>query len=409
MRLQKLTSLETQKIVDELLQLQALIAHLKDLLASPIKILALVRKELQDVSEMYGDPRRTEIVSSEIEQINIEDLIQREEMVVILTNRGYIKRVPYSAYRVQTRGGKGASSSNLKDDDYIKNLFIASTHDVVLFLTSEGRAYWMKVHEIPEGSRTTKGQHVRGILPINPTEEISTIVALQNFTDDKFLFICTAKGVVKKVSIGDFSNAKLRGIYAITLREDDKVMGSMLTDGENDILMVTRSGKGLRFSEKEVRAMGRTAQGVGGISLVGTDEVAGLVETKSEDIVILVTENGHGKRMRMDDLMPHHRYGQGQRVYRVNEKTGEVVGVVSVRPGDNIIAITSKANAVNFSADTVPIYNPDSQGVRVVSIEKPDYVVAIDRPAAEDGPIDLVEGSEPPDAIDFGAADTPEV
>lgn len=384
MRLQKLTSLETQKILEELAQINALIAYLKDLLASPEKLLAVVKKELLELGEQFGDPRRTEIVPNEIEQINIEDLIQKEEMVVILTNRGFIKRVPYSAYRIQGLGGKGASSSNLKDDDYIKNLFIASTHDIILFLTNEGKAYWMKVHEIPEGSRTTKGQHIRGILTINANEEISTVVAIEDFKQEKYLFICTAKGVVKKVSVGDFSHAKTRGIYAIGLREDDKVIGSMLTDGNNDILIVSRMGKGLRFSESEVRCMGRTAQGVGGINLIAGDEVAGIIETHPEDIALLMTENGHGKRMRIDDLTPHHRNGQGQRVYRISDKTGEVIGLTSVGPGDNIIAITSKSNSVKFAADGVPMYNPDSQGVRIVNIEKPDYVVGIDKPASEE-------------------------
>ena len=384
MRLQKLTSLETQKIIDELNEIHGLIAYLKDLLASEAKILAVVLKELRELSDTYGDPRRTNIVLDEVEQINIEDLIQREDMVVILSNRGYVKRVPYNAYRIQGLGGKGAHSSSLKDEDYIKNIFIASTHDYILFLTNEGKAYWMKVHEIPEGSRTSKGQHIRGILTTNANEEISTVVTLEEFSEDKYLFICTMKGVVKKVSVSEFSNAKTRGIYAIGLREGDKVVSSMLTSGNNDILIVTRKGKGLRFAESEVRPMGRTAQGVGGISLVDDDEVASAIETEAGGFAMLVTEYGHGKRMRLDDLMTHHRFSQGQRVYRCSEKTGEVVGVLPVNPGDNIIAITSKSNSVMFESDSVPVYNPDSQGVRIVTINKPDFVVGIDRPANEE-------------------------
>jgi len=395
MRLQKLTSLETQKILEELAEIMALIAYLKDLLASEEKILGVVRKELRELADTFGDARRTDIVHDEIEAINIEDLIQKEDMVVILSHKGYIKRVPYGAYRTQGLGGKGAYSSTLKDDDYIKNIFIASTHDYILFLSNEGRAYWMKVHEIPEGSRTSRGQHIRGLLSVNADEEVTEVVALDGFPEDRYLFITTAKGVVKKVSVSEFSNAKLRGIYAITLREGDKVISSMLTSGNNDILMVTRKGKGLRFAESEVRPTGRTAQGVGGINVADDDEVAGSIETLPGDIALLMTENGHGKRMRLDDLTPHHRNSQGQRVYRCSDKTGEVVGIISVREGDNIIAITSKSNSVKFSADEVPLYNPDSQGVRIVTIEKPDYVVGIDRPAAEDASdVKPIEGGE---------------
>lgn len=384
MRLQKLTSLETQKIVEELQQLMALIAGLKELLASEEKLLQLVKKELLLMSEQYGDPRRTDIVPDEIESINIEDLIQREDMVVVLTNRGYIKRVPFSAYRVQGRGGKGASTSTLKDDDYIKNLFIASTHDVIMFITSEGRAYWLKVHEIPEGSRIAKGAHIRSLLTITANELITATVSFKKFSDDSYLFIATAKGTVKKVATSEFVHAKTRGVVAIGLKSDDRVICAILTNGTSDIFIVSRHGKGLRFAEKQVRSMGRTAQGVGGISLLAADEVAGVIETSETGQALIISENGYGKRLNLGDINPHGRNSQGRWVYDVSEKTGEVVGVLSVTEGNDVMVITSLGSSIKLPVDSVPVYRPDTQGVRIVNIQKPDYVVGVDRPASED-------------------------
>jgi DNA gyrase subunit A len=384
MRLQKLTSLETQKIIEELQQIQALIAELKALLASEEKILQLVKKELLLMADQYGDARKTEIVLDEVESINIEDLIQKEEMVVILTNRGYIKRVPYSAYRLQGRGGKGASTSTLKDDDYIKNLFIASTHDVIMFITSEGRAYWLKVHEIPEGSRIAKGTHIRSLLNITANEMITATVSIKKFTDDTYIFIATSKGTVKKVPTSDFVHAKIRGVVAINLRSDDKVIAAILTSGKSDIFIVSRSGKGLRFAEEEVRPMGRVAQGVGGLKLQAGDEIAGVIETNELGQALLLSENGYGKRLNMVDINPHGRNTQGRWIFDCSEKTGEVIGVVSVQDGDDIMAVTSQGSSIKVPVDSVPVYNPNTQGVRIVNISKPDYVVGVDKPSKDE-------------------------
>ncbi len=392
MRLQKLTSLETQKIIEELEQLMALIAHLKDLLAHEFKILLLVKKELLELSEKHGDPRRTDIVLDEVESINIEDLIQKEDMVVLITNRGYIKRVPFSAYRLQGLGGKGSLTSTLKDDDYIKNLFIASTHHVIFFLSNQGKAYWLKVHEIPEGSRTAKGQHIRALLAITADEQINAIVALPEFSENTFLFITTALGTVKKVATKEFVHAKTRGIQAITLKADDRVISAILTNGTSDVFVVTRKGKGLRFSESEVRSMGRTAQGVAGIHLLAGDEVAGAVETNEKGQALLLSQFGYGKRLVLRDITPHGRYTQGRRVYDVSEKTGDVVGVLSVLDGDNAIVITHQGSSIKIEVDNVPVYKPDTQGVRIVNINRPDFVVGLDR---SDPEVDDVKDGQP--------------
>ncbi|MFP4638323.1 MAG: DNA topoisomerase (ATP-hydrolyzing) subunit A, partial [Spirochaetaceae bacterium] len=327
MRLQKLTSLETKKIAEELEATRALIAELRALLASEEKILGVVRDETLELAERYGDERRTEIVPEEVEAIDIEDLIQREDMVVVISNRGYIKRMPLSSYRVQGRGGKGRAAATLREDDFIRHLFIGSTHDYILFATSEGKAYYLKVHQIPEGSRAARGQHVRGLLSVSSDEEITAVVRFSEFTDERYLFMTTMQGIVKKVKVSDFANARTRGIAAISLRAGDKLAEAMLTGGEDELVLVTRNGRGLRMDERSVRPMGRSSRGVQGMRLAGGDELAGAVSVAENKQMLLITQYGYGKRTDFHELTIHGRGTGGQRVYGVSERTGEVVGV----------------------------------------------------------------------------------
>ena len=264
MRLQRLTSLEVQKIVDELNEVRALIAYLKDLLSSEQKILGVVKDETKEIGEKFGDDRRTEIMEEEAEEINVEDLITEEDMVVLISNRGYIKRIPVTAYRRQGRGGKGSSSALLKEDDFIEQFFIASTHDYVLFITNQGKSYWVKVHEIPESTRQAKGQSLKVLLSLGSEEEITAVVSLRNFTDEKFVLMATRQGVVKKVAISEFTNARTRGIVAIKLDQGDSLVTALLTTGKDEVVLVTRKGNALRFEEEAVRAMGRASHGVQG-------------------------------------------------------------------------------------------------------------------------------------------------
>ncbi|MCF7949571.1 MAG: DNA topoisomerase (ATP-hydrolyzing) subunit A, partial [Spirochaetia bacterium] len=265
MRLQKLTSLETKKIVEELEEIRKLIAYLRDLLASEQKILAVVKEESLEIAAKYGDDRRTEIVIDEVDEINIEDLIKKEDMAVLLSNKGFIKRVPVSSYRSQGRGGKGSSSASLRNEDFIEHLFIANTHDYILFVSSAGKAYWVKVHELPEGSKTSRGSHIKTLLQISANEEITSVIDLQEFSEEKYIFMATRRGIVKKVRTSDFSNAKTRGIIALNLTPNDKLISSILTDGDNDVVLLSRSGNALRFHEEAVRAMGRSSRGVQGM------------------------------------------------------------------------------------------------------------------------------------------------
>jgi DNA gyrase subunit A len=383
MRLQKLTSLETKKILDELREVLEKIKYYKSLLASEKKILGVVKEETQELAKTYGDERRTEIMAEEVQEFNIEDLIAKEDMVILISNRSLIKRVPVSAYRRQGRGGKGSSSTRLTDTDFIEHLFIASTHDYIMFITSEGKAYWLKVHEIPEASRASRGQSVKTLLSISNNEEIAAVVSLKNFRDDRYILMMTLKGIVKKVQTSDFSNARTRGILAIKLDKGDRLIGAMLTGGKDDVITVTRHGLALRFSEDSVRPMGRTSRGVIGIRLSKEDEVAGVATVLKSAELFLITEHGYGKRTEFAKFSTHGRGTRGQTCYKVSKKTGELVGVLTVQKKDDLVCITSQGNTIKLRLKEIPVLGKAAIGVHIVNIQKPDMVVAVARAAKE--------------------------
>ncbi len=384
MRLQKLTSLETRKIVEELQEIRALIAELKALLASDEKLREVIRQETKDIADRHGDGRRTEIVPEEIEAIDIEDLIQKEDMVVLISHRGYAKRIAVSSYRIQGRGGKGSSSSNLRDDDFVEHLFIGSTHDHILFLTTEGKSYFLKVHELPEVSRSARGQHVRGLLAISTDESIRAALAISDFSIQANVFLATARGVVKKVNVADFQNARTRGITAVNLDNQDTVVGALLTTGKDELILVTRRGIGLRIEEETVRRMGRATRGVQGIRLGKDDELAGVVAVQGDSTMLLLTEFGYGKRCDFDELSPHGRATRGQTLYKANERTGEVIGVLPVQDGDEVVAITSQGNTLKLRVSDIPTQSRTAAGVRLINIDRPDYVVGVARGSDEE-------------------------
>ena len=384
MRLQRLTSLEVQKVIDELAEVRALIEHLRDLLSSEQKILGVVKEETEEISNKFGDDRRTEIIEEEAEQINIEDLIAEEDMAILISNRGYIKRIPVTAYRRQGRGGKGSSSALLKEDDFIEQFFVASTHDYVLFITNQGKAYWVKVHEIPESSRQAKGQSLKVLLSLGSEEEITAVVSLRNFTDERFVLMATRQGVVKKVAISDFANARTRGIVAIKLDQGDSLVTALLTTGKEEVVLVTRKGNALRFGEEAVRAMGRASHGVQGIRLSDKDELAGVAMVQEGEQMLLVSEFGYGKRTEYDNFSPHGRGTRGQICYRATEKTGEVIGVLSVNDKDDLVCITSQGNTLKLRLAEVATLGKTAMGVRIVNITKPDVVVGVARVVKEE-------------------------
>lgn len=384
MRLGKLTSLETEKILQELAELEAIIAHYKDLLANPAKILQLVKTELNELADKFGDKRRTDIISDEVEEINIEDLIQDEQMVLMISNLGYIKRVPASAYKSQNRGGKGSNSTKLVEDDFLNQLFTASTHDHVVFITSAGKAYWVKVHEIPEANRTSRGAHIKSLLTVSSDEEITTVVALKDFSDTEYLLMATAAGVVKKVTTSDFQNAKTRGIIAIKLDEGDKLISAILTTGKDEIMLITRQGQALRMSETDIRPLGRASRGVTGIRLSSNDELAGALRVNDESCMLIMTECGYGKRVNFSEFTAHGRATGGQKIYTITEKTGEIVGLITVTDKDEVVCITSQGKTLRVRANMISLMGRAAQGVRILNIERPDSLIGLDTVAQED-------------------------
>ncbi|HOV93941.1 MAG TPA: DNA topoisomerase (ATP-hydrolyzing) subunit A [Spirochaetales bacterium] len=394
MRLGRLTGLETEKIEAELAEIEARIAYLRDLLASYEKVLAVVRQETLDISAKYGDARRTEIVASEVEQINIEDLIKPEEMAVLISNKGFIKRTSVHLYRSQGRGGKGSNSTTLIEEDFIQQLFVANTHDYLLFITNMGKAYWLKVHEIPESSRQARGAHIKSLLAISPNEEITTIVDFHDFSDNEYLLMGTLKGVVKKVAIKEFVNAKTRGIIAIKLDEGDKLVSACMTSGSDEVVMITRKGQALRINEQQVRPMGRATRGVRGIMLAPDDELAAMLRVAEGQAILLVTENGYGKRVEFDNFMTHSRGTRGQMIYVPEELSGEVVGAVSIGNEDEVMVITSTGKTIKVEAETIRVCGKGARGVRIVNIEPPDSVIGLDKIVKEEDPENYGFGPE---------------
>ena len=382
MRLQKLTSLETKKIIEELEEVRALIRELRALLASDQKLRDLIKRETFEIAEKYGDERRTQIEPSEIEAIDIEDLIQKEDMVVLVSNRGYVKRIAYSSYKTQGRGGRGLnSSSNLRDDDFIEHVFIGSTHDHVLFFTSHGKAYVLKVHEIPESSRQAKGTHIKGLLEIVADEDIASVIALKEFNPEINLFFATAGGQVVKIRSNAFVNARKRGIHAVKLAEGDRLVSVLMTSGSDQLLLVSRHGQGLRMNEDMVRTMGRNTAGMRGLKLKSGDEIAGACLAPEDGQVLLVTENGVGKRTSFSEFSIHGRGGQGVRAFTIvqdeDDGTGEVVAVLPVAAGDEFIAVSSQGLTVRLRAEDISQQGRNARGVAVMNIGRPDYLVGV--------------------------------
>ncbi|MDR2177407.1 MAG: DNA topoisomerase (ATP-hydrolyzing) subunit A [Treponema sp.] len=399
MRLGRLTSLEIEKIQQELAELKIQIDYFKSLLADGKKLRGVIKDETRSVAERFGDKRRTEIVAGEVESINIEDLIKKEEMMILISNLGYVKRVPVSIYRNQGRGGKGMQSAKLAEDDFIEQIFVASTHEYIMFITSAGKAYWMKVHELPEGSRTSKGAHIKSLLTVSPNEDITAIVALKDFNNSAapgdgaaggdsgggpYLFMGTARGVVKKAAVSEFSNAKTRGIIAINLDEGDKLVSALLTGGKDEVVLISRKGQALRTGEDQIRPMGRSSRGVSGMKLSDDDELAGLLKVVPEEKMLILSEYGYGKRVDFSEFAYHGRGTAGQRIYTVSEKTGEIVGCVNVQENEEIMCITSQGKSIKLNVCDIRVMGRSAQGVRILSIDKPDFVIGLDRIVKED-------------------------
>ena len=379
MQLKRLTHLQIEDLQKEIRELQALIDYLEDLLAHREKILGIIKDETNKLAEKYGDDRRTEIISSEVESINIEDMIKEEDVVVMISKLGYVKRASVSTYKKQGRGGTGSNSTALIEDDYVNHLFIGSTHDHILFVSNLGRAYWIKVHEIPEMSKGSRGTHIKSLIAISADEEITTVVPIREFTESTFLFMTTVNGVVKKVQTSEFANARVKGIIGLKLKAGDKLVGAILTAGNSDVFVISRKGKALRFSENDVREMGRATCGIKGMKLSDGDEISGAITYTEGESILLLTEKGYGKRVSFDDFKPHGRGTGGQKIFGNTEERGEIIGLLSVKDSDEIVCMTSQGKTLRVSVNTINQQGTGSTGVKVVKISDPDFLVGVDK------------------------------
>lgn len=376
-RLQKLSSMETEKLINEHTELIKTIEKLGDILSQDKEIYKIIKKETKEIITNFGDERKSEIVGQEIDSIEEEDLIQQEDVVLIITRLGYIKRVYEKEYKTQGRGGRGSNSSNLIDEDFINQVFIASTHDYLLILTNLGKAYWIKVYQVPIGSKTSRGAHIKSILQLSHGEEISAVISIKDFVDDEFIFFATRNGTIKRTSLSELKNAKKRGVNAINLREDDSVASAFLSSGKGDILLVTKNGYGLRFAQQNLRVMGRQAQGNKGIKLKDDDKLASALEIKDSHLIMIISEKGFGKRFDPQELKSHNTNTMGQSIFSKTGGKGSIADIINIHEDDNLIAITEQGIAIKVEAEKIRKVSRQAGGVRIVNIKGEDRVASI--------------------------------
>ncbi|MFD3450519.1 DNA gyrase subunit A [Microbacteriaceae bacterium 4G12] len=377
MRLQRLTGLEREKIETEYAELLSLIAELKAILANEEKVLEIIREELLEVKERFNDKRRTEIVLGGIESIEDEDLIPEQNIVISLTHNGYVKRLPASTYKIQNRGGRGVQGMGTNEDDFVEHLLTTSTHDHILFFTNKGKVYRTKGYEIPEYSRTAKGIPIINLLEVDKGEWVNAIIPIRDFSDDDYLFFATKQGVAKRTPLSSFANIRNNGLIAITLREEDEVISVRLTTGEKDIIVGTSNGMLIRFDEKDVRSMGRTATGVKAITLDEDDQVVGMEIAEDDMDVLIVTKNGYGKRTPVDDYRIQSRGGKGLKTCNITDKNGKLISVKSVKEDEDIMLITAAGVLIRIPVEQISRMGRNTQGVRLIRIEGEQEVATV--------------------------------
>jgi DNA gyrase subunit A len=383
MRLARLTALEIDKLEAELEELRKLIKKLKAILASKKKRLGILKDELDEMVKKFGDDRRTEIVAEEGD-FSVEDLIADEDMVVTISHAGYIKRIPVTTYRQQRRGGRGLNGMGTKEDDWVEHLFIASTHDYVLFFTDTGQVYWLKVYDIPQGGRAARGKPVVNLLQIKSEERIAAFVGVRKFSDDQYLIFATAKGLVKKTVLSSYGNPRANGINAINVEKGDELIEVMLTDGTNDIVLATSHGMSIRFSEKDAREMGRATTGVRGIQLAKDDRVIGMVVVRREATLLVVAEKGLGKRSPLGDYRVQKRGGKGIITLKRSERTGSVVALKEVLPQDELMVVTRHGVIIRVPVEGIRVIGRNTQGVKVMNLDGGDTVIDVARVVLDD-------------------------
>jgi len=379
MRLKTLSGLQREKIEEEYNELMKLIAHLKEILSSETLVYQIIKEELLAIKEKFGDERKTKIIAAEGE-IEVEDLIKEEQSVIALSHFGYIKRMPIDTYKSQKRGGKGITGMTTKEEDFVKQIFTASTHDTILFFSNKGKLYRLRGYEIPESGRTAKGTAIVNLLSLDAGEKISTIIPIQNFAEGKYLLFATRNGIIKKTSLAEYNTARKTGLLSITLKDDDELIDVRLTDGEDNVVLVTKQGMCITFNEKDARPMGRVSQGVIGIRLDEGDSVIGMeaIIAGSKSTLLAITENGFGKRTELEEYRVQTRGGKGVITYKITPKTGEIVGIKIVNEEDDVMLITDTGTIIRLNVAEISILGRSTQGVtlmrtnegKVVSIEK---------------------------------------
>jgi DNA gyrase subunit A len=404
LRLQRLTGMEREKIKEEFDQLMKLIASLKELLGSEYLRFELIKTELLEVKEKFGDERKSEIQYL-ADEMKLEDLIEEEDVVITISHLGYIKRTSVSEYRQQKRGGRGAIGSKTREEDYVEHLFIASTHDTMLFFTEKGRCFWLRVYEIPEGEKTSKGRAVQNLIQIPQDDKVKAIIEVRKLDDkdyvsNHYIVLCTKRGIIKKTCLEEFSRPRVSGVNAITINEGDELLAARLTDGNNEIMMAVKSGRAIRFPEEKVRPTGRGAIGVAGIEVDNdTDEVVGLVCVNREDknrTILVVSQQGYGKRTAIDDYRITNRGGKGVKTINVTEKTGSLVGLMDVLEKEDLIITCKSGVTIRTSVTDIREAGRATQGVKLIRLDEGDEIAATSKIEEQDVPeLEIVEGGEP--------------
>lgn len=379
MRLKTLSGLQREKIEEEYNELMKLIAHLKEILGSEKLVFDIIKEELIEIKDKFGDERKTKIVAAEGE-IDLEDLIKEEQTVIALTHFGYIKRMPIDTYKSQRRGGKGITGISTREEDFVKQIFTASTHDTILFFSNKGKLYKLKGYEVPEAGRTAKGTAIVNLLSLDNGEKISAVIPIQNFADGKYLLMATRNGLIKKTSLTEYDTTRKTGLQGITLKEDDELIDVRLTDGEDNIVLVTREGMSITFDEKDVRPIGRVAQGVIGIRLDKNDYVIGMesIITGSKATLLAITENGFGKRTELDEYRVQARGGKGVITYKITPKTGKIVGIRIASEDEDVMLITDKGTIIRLAVKEISVLGRSTQGVTLMRTNDGGKVVSIE-------------------------------
>lgn len=383
MRLQRLTGLERKKIEDEYKEILKLIEKLKSILESEKKRRVIIKEELLYLKEKYGDERRTEIIY-DYKEFSLEDVIAEEDVVVTISHGGFIKRFPVSGYRKQGRGGKGVTGAGTKEEDFIEHMFVASTHHYIMFFTDRGKCYWLKVHEIPEAGRASRGRSIINLLEKEKEEEITAFVTVKEFSEDKYIVMATQQGTVKKTVLSAYSNVRKGGIIAINLEAGDKLVEAKLSEGSSDIIIGTKEGMAVRFNEKDVRDMGRTATGVRGIKLEKNDRVIGMIVVKNATTLLVVTEKGFGKRSEIEDYRLTHRGGKGVITVKTSDRNGSLIAMKEVNDADELVIITTGGMVIRQSVKEIRVMGRNTQGVRLIRLGEEDEIADIARVIPEE-------------------------